>query len=95
MGHTGTALHMNIHSLHKELDNNQRKCEENNEQKISEYRILGSRSVDKKTKTTTVLLGQDMEESYEHQIGWHTDIHPILSLHMHQDNNSHHPNSPI
>ena len=29
------------------------------------------------TKTMTVLLGQDMKESYENWIGWHTDIHPI------------------
>ena len=34
--------------LHKEPDDNHRKCEENNEQKISENRILVSRSVDNK-----------------------------------------------
>ena len=47
------------------------------------------------TKTMTVLLGQDMEESYENLIDWHTDIHPMQSPHMHQYNNSHHPNSLI
>ena len=48
-----------------------------------------------KTKTMTVLLRQDMGESYDNKIGWHTDIHPIQSLHMHQDNYSHNPNSLI
>ena len=38
-----------------------------------------------KTKTQTVLFGQDMEGLYKNQIGWHTEY----TLHMHQDNNSH------
>ena len=29
----------------------------------------------KKTRTMIVLSGKDMEESYESQIDWHTDIH--------------------
>ena len=32
-----------------------------------------------KTGTVTVFLGQDVEESYENWIDWHTDIHLITA----------------
>ena len=62
--------------LHKELENSQRKCEENR-QKSVKTGYQGAGPLITKTKTMTVFLGQDMEESYENWMGWHTDIHPI------------------
>ena len=37
-------------TMHKEQENDQRKCEENNEQKISVNRTPGSRSIDNQEK---------------------------------------------
>ena len=48
MDHTGTT-HKHP-AVHKERDNNERICEENNEQNISVNRTPGSRSINNKEK---------------------------------------------
>ena len=77
MDHTCTTQHMNIQHHTK----NQKIIIENVKKIINinlvkkGYQLAGPLIT--KTKTMTVLLGQDMEESYKNWIDWHTDIHPI------------------